>query len=116
MVVVTIDNNNNNSNNNLSELFYCRNPGDARVKVGSDREAASSSSRPNSGVDEIGVYYILFCAGGPSKIGIVSREYTPTKLIGDMWDLLLKSYYSSQKNNISSKNRTHSDVLAHRVR
>ena len=32
---------------NLRELFYCRNPGDARVKVGSDREAASSPIAPN---------------------------------------------------------------------
>ena len=31
----------------LRELFYDRNPGDARVKVGSDREAASSRTGPN---------------------------------------------------------------------
>ena len=45
------DNNNannkktNNNNNNLRKLFYLRNPCDARVKVGSDREAASSPAR-----------------------------------------------------------------------
>ena len=103
-------------NDNLRELFYCRNPGDARVKVGSDREAASSPKSPKPGVDEIRVYYVLFCAGGPSEIGIVIREYIPTKLIGNACDFRLKSYYSSQKNNISTKNQTHSRVLAHRVR
>ena len=71
--------------NNLRELFYCRNPGDARVKVESDREVASRPVRPTRGVDEIGVYYILFCAGGPSKIGPVIGDYTPTKLIGNTW-------------------------------
>ena len=42
--------------NNLRELFYGRNPGDARVKVESDREFASSPVAPNSGVAEIGCY------------------------------------------------------------
>ena len=44
---------NDNVNPNLRELFYCRNPGDARVKVGSDREAATSPVAPNVAVDEI---------------------------------------------------------------
>ena len=53
------NNNNNNKNNNnnmyddLRELFYDRNPGDARVKVGSDWEFASSPARPSRGVAEI---------------------------------------------------------------
>ena len=55
------------------------------MKVGSDREAASLPVAPNSGVGEIGVYYILFCAGGPSKIGPAMRECTPTKLIENTW-------------------------------
>ena len=40
--------------NYLRELLYDRNPGDACVKVGSDREFASRLVAPNSGVDEIG--------------------------------------------------------------
>ena len=43
-----------NNNINLRELFYDRNPGDARVKVGSDRQAASSPSAPNVAAVEIG--------------------------------------------------------------
>ena len=31
--------------NNLRELFYDRDPGDARVKVGSERQAATSPAR-----------------------------------------------------------------------
>ena len=38
--------NDNNNNNDLRELFYCRNPGDARVKIGSDREAVTSLPSP----------------------------------------------------------------------
>ena len=32
--------------NNLRELFYDRNPGDARVKVGSERQAERSPGTP----------------------------------------------------------------------
>ena len=46
---------NNDNNDNLRELFYDRNPGDARVKVGSERQAATSPASPNVGVGEIGV-------------------------------------------------------------
>ena len=72
----------------LRELFYDRNPGDARVKVGSERKVASSARRPNSGVGEIGVYYILSCAAGPSKSGPVIREFTPIKSLILRWDFL----------------------------
>ena len=51
----------------LRELFYDRNPGDVRVKVlvvGSDREAASRRSWPNSGVDEIGTLAIQILSAG----------------------------------------------------
>ena len=44
---------NSNNNNNLRELFYDRNPGDARVKVGSERQAASSRTRPTDASVEI---------------------------------------------------------------
>ena len=91
---------------NLRELFYCRNPGDARVKVGSDWEAATSPIRPNSGVAEIGVYYILFCAGGPSKIGPVMGEYTPINSPITGWDFLWKSYSLSQSKQIWTTNRS----------
>ena len=46
----------NRHTHHLRELFYDRNPGDARVKVGSDRQAASSPSSANAGVDEIGYF------------------------------------------------------------
>ena len=35
-------------------LVYSRNPGDARVDVGSGREFASRSTRPNRSIGEIG--------------------------------------------------------------
>ena len=44
-----------NNNINLRELFYDRNPGDARVKVGSERKVASSPTGPTRALDEIGV-------------------------------------------------------------
>ena len=71
--------------NDLRELFYCRNPGDARVKVGSDREAASSPDRLTARDVKIGIYHMGLCPRRPSKIGLVSGEYTPTKLIGNTW-------------------------------
>ena len=58
----------------LRELFYCRHPGDARVKVGSDRQAASSRNRLNFGVGQIVSNHIGLCAGGPSKIAPASGE------------------------------------------
>ena len=39
------DTNTNNKSDHFWELFYDRNPGDARVKVGSERKVASSPSR-----------------------------------------------------------------------
>ena len=67
-------------NNNLRELFYDRNPGDARVKVGSERQAASSRTgrmtlRLRSAIQQYGI-----CPRGPSKSGPVIWEFTPTKL------------------------------------
>ena len=76
------------------------------MKVGSDREAASRPSRPSRGVDEIGVYYILFCAGGPSKIGPVMGEYTPINSPITGWDFLWKSYSLSQSKQIWTTNRS----------
>ena len=76
------NNDNDNNNDNLRKLFYWRNPCDARVKVGSDREAASSPQAPNSGVGEIGVNDMGKSPRGPSKIGTVSGENTPKKLVG----------------------------------
>ena len=65
----------------LRELFYDRNLGDARVKVGSERKSASSLRAlwaPNSGVAEIGVTYIGNSPAGalqnwPCYKGIYSR-------------------------------------------
>ena len=49
----------------MRELFYDRNPGDARVKVGSDRKVASRQRGPNYGVGEIGRLMIWIMRGGP---------------------------------------------------
>ena len=75
LVIIDNDNNDNNDNNDdstdngynqsfndnnlLRELpIYSRNPGDARVNVGSGRMFASSETAANSGIAEIRVYYI----------------------------------------------------------
>ena len=50
--------------NSLRELFYERNPGDARVKVVSERQAASSPTRPNFAVDENGRLMIWIMSAG----------------------------------------------------
>ena len=111
------DNNfDNNGNDNLRKLFCDRNPGDARVKVGSEWKVFSRWCRPSFGVGEIGVYYILSCAAGPSKSDPVIWEFTPIKSLITRWDFLLKAYPFSQNNQISSKNRTHSCILAPRGR
>ena len=52
----------------LRELFYDRNPGDARVKVGSERQVASSPNRPTSGLDEIGYTTIGILSVGTLQI------------------------------------------------
>ena len=67
--------------NHLRELFYDRNPGDARVKVGSERQAASRQRGPNSGEFEIGYFSRAFCPRGPSKIGPSMGRFTPKKLL-----------------------------------
>ena len=45
-------------------MFYDRNPGDAPVKVGSDREFATSPNSPSFGVGEIGYKTIWNLSGG----------------------------------------------------
>ena len=55
------------------------------MKVGSDREAASSPELPNHGVGEIGSNHVGLCVGGPSKIGPVSGEYIPKKKTTKFW-------------------------------
>ena len=66
-------------------MFYDRNPGDARVKVGSERQAASSLGRANGCLDEIGYFSRAFCPRGPSKIGALIRRFIPKKLLGGTW-------------------------------
>ena len=47
------------------------------MKVGSDREAASSPGRPNFGVDEIGTLAIRFLRGGdPPKLALLQGMYS----------------------------------------
>ena len=69
----------------LRELFYDRNPGDARVKVGSERQAATSPNSPNRASAEIGHFSRPFCPRGPSKIGASIGRITPKKLLGGTW-------------------------------
>ena len=68
------------------ELFYCRNPGDARVKVGSDREAASLPVAPKPDLDEIGTLALQIMSAGtlqnwPCYMGIYS-EKLPYNTVG----------------------------------
>ena len=65
---------------NLRELFYDRNPGDARVKVGSERNVASLPERANRGVGEIACFKSGLCAEGPSKIGLLIGMFIPKKI------------------------------------
>ena len=63
----------------LRELFYCRNPGDARMKVRSDREAATSPMSPSFGLDEIGALAIQIMSAGtlqnwPCQRGMYSNK------------------------------------------
>ena len=50
------------------------------MKVGSDRQAASSHSGPTSLPTRSAIQQYGICAGGPSKSGPVIWEFTPTKL------------------------------------
>ena len=50
------------------------------MKVGSDREAASSPDAANAAVAEIGSNHVGLCAGGPSKIAPASGEQGPKKI------------------------------------
>ena len=84
------DDKNDNNNNNLRELFYDRNPGDARVKVGSERKVASSPNSANAGLGEIGLSLSLSFPRDPSKIGPVIGEFTPKKIPIGRWDSALK--------------------------
>ena len=65
----------------MRELFYDRNPGDARVKVGSDRKVFSRQRRPSFGLEKIGYFSRAFCPRGPSKIGPSIGRSTPKKLL-----------------------------------
>ena len=90
----------------LRELFYDRNPGDARVKVGSEREVASSPNWANECLDEIGGLHPAFCPRGPSKIGPVIGEYTPINSPITGWDFLWKPCSLSQSKQIWTTNRS----------
>ena len=84
---------NNGNNDNLSELFYDRNPGDARVKVGLERKVVSSPLGPTRA--ELRCrrdrgFSITILPAGASKIGPVIGEFTPKKISSDRWDSALK--------------------------
>ena len=73
------------------------------MKVGSDREAALSPVAAKPDDVEIGVYYILFCAGGPSNIGPVMWEFTPINSLTTRWDLVAQWAPNAMISVISSK-------------
>ena len=89
----------------MSELFYCRNPGDARVKVGSDREVASSPCSPKPGVVKIGYTTIGILRGGGerSKIGPVIGAFTPINSPILRWDWVAQRAPTAIVNVISAK-------------
>ena len=71
---------------------YDRNPGDARVKVGSERKLASSPGRQNSAnssVGEIACFISGLRAEGPSKIGLLIGIFILKKIPISSWDLAL---------------------------
>ena len=77
----------------MRELFYDRNPGDARVKVGSERRVASSPVRANSGVAEIGTVMIWIISAGPFQnwpcyMGIYSHKI-PYTTVGFSVEIVL---------------------------
>ena len=78
----------------MSELFYYRHLGDARVKVGSEREFASSptlaTGRQDTASTESLVLDMPERPPGPSKIGTVIGEFSPKKIPSDRWDSALK--------------------------
>ena len=51
------------------------------MKVGSERQAATSPTGPSFGVAEIGYFSRAFCPRGPSKIGASIGRFTPKKLL-----------------------------------
>ena len=56
---------------NLKELFYDRNPGDARVKVGSDRQAASRPTRRMSCRRDRLYNNMEFARGDPPNLALL---------------------------------------------
>ena len=66
----------------MRELFYDRNPGDARVKVGSDRQAASSPRAPKVAPDEIASLMIWILSAGTLQNWRFHREVCSDKGTG----------------------------------
>ena len=92
-------------------------PGQA--KSSKNRRFAALAKRKikkNAVVSRSVAWWYGLCPRGPFKIGPAIGRITPIKPPILRWDFLWKSYYSSQNNKNSSKNRTHSRVLAPRVR
>ena len=81
----------------LRELFYDRNAGDARVKIGSERQVATSPERPWDGVNEIGYTTTWILYGGTLQIwpcyrGIYSHKipYTTVGFSAKVMPLTMK--------------------------
>ena len=81
----------------MRELFYYRHPGDAPVKVGSEREFASRQRAPTHGVVGIDGFLSLVCPRGPSKIGAVVGIFTPKKIPIGRWDLAARQAPKAKK-------------------
>ena len=56
---------------NLRELFYDRNRGDARVKVGSERKFASRPGRPTDSSPRSAISLGPFARGDPPKLALL---------------------------------------------
>ena len=103
---MSVDSNDDNNDYDLRELFCDRNPGDARVKVGSERQAATSPASAKPGVVKIGHFSRAFCPRGPCEIGLAIGEFTPIKSLILRGDFLWTSYSFSHSKQIWTKNRS----------
>ena len=63
----------------LRELFCDRNPGDARVKVGSERKVASRRKRPTGVSPRSGFLHHYIARRGPPKLALLAANRVPKR-------------------------------------
>ena len=87
----------------MRELFYCRNPGDARVKVGSDREAATSPSRQTAESVRYLVKNSSCVRGDPPKLTLLAGNILPKRnrlsSRGSLWPQNLVGTFAFPRSN-----------------